>query len=117
MPESKKIVLSTGKLEATFDDIEKLDRRMGILRVDYALYVKGSAVIGEIFHKLKIIPVQVNTNLATNEVFVYFICPYLNVVPLGMRLPNFVLELHRDDNEVITNAKLVEMEDYYGTSN
>jgi len=117
MPELKKIVLSTGKLEATFDDIEKIDRRMGILRIDYSLYAKGAAVIGEIFHKLKIVPIQVNTNLATNEVFVYFICPHLSVVPLGMRPPIFVLEFHRDDNGIITDVKLVETEDYYGTPN
>ena len=100
--------ISTGPIKAKIGEPAGIHRRIGILYVDHEIYMRGGEAIREIFEKLKIIPVQVNTNLATRQVFVYFISPNLNPLPMGVRPPTFYLEIEQDEEGEIKDARLIE---------
>jgi len=103
-------VLSTGPLESRLQVLPGLRERRGVLYIDFNFYMENSHIVGEVFHKLNIVPIQVSTNLAVEKVFVYFVSPLLDKTPLGYRPPMFEVEIETDDGTYIKNVKLVERE-------
>jgi len=103
-------VLSTGPLESRLRASPGLRERRGILYMDSKFYVENPHVVGEVFHKLNIVPVQVSTNLAIERVFIYFVSPLLDKTPLGHRPPMFEAEIKTDGGTRIEDVKLIERE-------